>query len=277
MEARPGAHNDIVSLNPDHPGFNDTVYRARRNEIARIARDYTTGQPVPLAPYTPREHAVWSHVWSELLALYPTRVCEDILALQDVVPLSTERIPQLREINRPLEAASGFRMEPVAGLVSSRMFMRFLGRRVFLSTQYIRHHSRPLYTPEPDVIHELAGHVATLAHPGIAALNLALGQAAEIATDAEMRRLGNVYWYALEFGVVEERGQLRAAGAGLLSSYGELSDFDAHSRLLDWDLDAMGETDYDPTGYQEVLFVAPSFKQMLTDVTEWVERRRWRR
>ena len=271
-----GGEGDLITLDPEHPGFRDDVYRARRNAIARLALSYETGTPVPTAPYSPEEHAVWRTVRDALRPLHVARVCAEIQELQTVLLLDEASIPQLGVLNPALEAAAGFRMEPVAGLVTPRTFMRYLGQRVFLSTQYIRHHSRPLYTPEPDVLHELIGHAATLVHPGIAELNRLLGRAAAVASDVEMKRLEQMYWYTLEFGLVEERGEVKAYGAGLLSSIDELSNFDHAPTLKGWDLDAISRTPYDPTRPQETLFVAPSFTRMLVDVTIWVRTGGWR-
>ena len=276
MSRHAGGHDDLVVLDPDHPGFRDDVYRERRNAIARIALAHRTGDPVPHAPYIEDEHGVWRSVWAELAPLHRRRICPELLELQQVIPLGHERIPQLAEFNPGLEACSGFRFEPVAGLVSARTFLRYLGRRVFLSTQYIRHHSRPFYTPEPDIVHELVGHAATLVHPGIAEANRLLGEAADIASETEMQRLENLYWYTMEFGVVRAGGELKAFGAGLLSSFGELDAFEQHAELRGWDLDDIARTPYDPTQFQAVLFVAPSFTRMLVDVCAWVRGGRWR-
>jgi len=271
-----GGEQDLVELDPDHPGFRDPVYRDRRDTIARIALSYTPGSPVPLAPYVPEEHGVWKMIWEKLSPVHQDRVCSEILGLQQFLPLDRNRIPQLSALNPQLESAAGFRMEPVAGLVTPRTFMRYLGRRIFLSTQYIRHHSRPLYTPEPDVVHELVGHAATLVHPGIAEVNRLLGMAADVANEEEMQRIDRVYWYTMEFGVVEQSGQPKAFGAGLLSSVGELAAFDTHAQLMDWDLDQMSQTPFDPTEYQSTLFVAPSFTHLLVDVSRWVRNGCWR-
>lgn len=271
-----GGAKELVELDPDHPGFRDPVYRERRDAIARIALAHRTGQPVPDAPYTDEEHAVWRDVWGRLADLHQEHVCTEILELQRVLPLPRERIPQLEALNPRLSSVAGFRMEPVAGLVSPRTFVRYLGQRVFLSTQYIRHHSRPLYTPEPDVIHELVGHAATLVHPGIAEVNRVLGQAAAVADEDEMLRVERVYWYTLEFGLVEERGAVKAFGAGLLSSCGELVDWPTTAEIGPWDLDVIARTPYDPTDYQKTLFVAPSFTRMLVDVAAWTRDGGWR-
>ena len=265
----------LVELDPDHPGFRDAVYRRRRDEIAAIANAYRTGEPVPDAPYTPGEHALWGQIQAGLVPL-SDRVCSELLDMRAAFPLPVDRIPQLVEVNSRLTPLTGFRLEPVAGLVAPRTFLAHLGRRVFLSTQYIRHTSRPFYTPEPDVVHELLGHAATLAHPGLAAVNQHLGLAAAGASEAELLRLEQVYWYTLEFGLAEEAGAVRAWGAGLLSSSGELSAFETRSTLLPWDLDRVAATAYDPTDYQPALFVAPSFAQALADIEQWVESGGWR-
>jgi phenylalanine-4-hydroxylase len=271
-----GGAESLVALDPDHPGFTDEQYRDRRMEIARLALEYRPGEPVPEAVYSAEEHDVWRQVHQLLFPLHQDRACREILDLQGVLPLPPDRIPQIEELNAKLSATSGFRIEPVAGLVVARTFMRYLGRQVFLSTQYIRHHSRPLYTPEPDVIHELVGHAATLVHPAIAELSRVLGIAAEVASAQEMDRLDRVYWYTLEFGLVEERGSPKAFGAGLLSSVGELTEFETHADLQDWSLDQISQTPFDPTTYQRTLFVAPSFTRLICDVTAWVRTGQWR-
>jgi phenylalanine-4-hydroxylase len=271
-----GGAEDLVELDRDHPGFRDSDYRRRRLAIARLALDYRPGDPVPVAAYSDEEHDLWRGIHSLLIPLHRERACREIVDLQSVLPLDPDRIPQLEELNASLTATSGFRMLPVAGLVRARTFMRYLGRQIFLSTQYIRHHSRPLYTPEPDVIHELVGHAATLVHPAIAELSRVLGAAAESATDEEMVRLDRVYWYTLEFGLVEEGGKVKAFGAGLLSSAAELGEFDVHAEIREWDLDEMSRTLFDPTDLQRTLFVAPSFTRLICDLTAWVRCELWR-
>jgi phenylalanine-4-hydroxylase len=162
-------------------------------------------------------------------------------------------------------------MVPVAGLVTSRAFLGNLRFDQFLSTQYIRHHTVPLYTPEPDIVHELVGHAATLADPGFAELNRAFGRAAERVSEDVLKQIERVYWYTLEFGVAKEGEQLKAYGAGLLSSFGELERFQTHARLVPLDIAAMVARPYDPTVYQEVLFVAPSFQDAVQTVTRWLD------
>ena len=260
----------LVELDRDHPGFRDLAYRRRRDAIARIARAHVSGAPVRDVPYTDEEHAVWRHVLDALAPLHAARVCAPLRAAAAALALRGDRVPQFSALNPRLVAARGLRMEPVEGLVSPQVFLVWLARGVFLATQYVRHHSRPLYTPEPDVIHELVGHAASLTHPGIVSVSQAFGRAALSASPARLQELINLYWYTLEFGACEEDGRVVAVGAGLLSSIGELTRFDTRAELMPWDIDRAAATPFDPTEYQGCVFVAPSFDRMLSDLSDWL-------
>ncbi len=263
----------LVALDADHPGFHDEIYRRRRNEIARAALEYRDGDPVPHIVYTEAEHGVWREVWRHLAPLHARYACREYLEVSDRVALSRDRIPQLETVNGVIGDLYGFRMLPVAGLVTAGAFLSRLGERVFLSTQYMRHHSVPLYTPEPDVVHELIGHAATFGDERFVTLNRAFGDATLRARDDEtVEKIGRLYWYTLEFGVVREGRRIKVYGAGLLSSFGELGRFETEEPLLPWDVERIANTPYDPTRYQEKLFAAPDFDRVLDDVTRWLAR-----
>ena len=267
-----GGEDELVPLDPDHPGFKDPVYRSRRNAIARLALEYRDGDPLPRAEYTDEEHGVWRTVWEHLGPLHERVACREWKESSAALALDRTRVPQLAEVNEALRRGAGFRMLPVAGLVSGRMFLGMMGKGAFLSTQYMRHHSVPLYTPEPDVVHELVGHAASLFHPGIVQLSRRFGEAAWRVDDAALKRLELVYWYTLEFGLVVEDGARKAVGAGLLSSFGELGTFEENAEIRPLDCDEAASIPYDPTRYQKVLFVSSSFGRMVEDVSAWLER-----
>jgi phenylalanine-4-hydroxylase len=266
-----GGTDDLVQLDRDHPGFRDRLYRDRRNTIAQQALDYREGQPVPRVAYTDVEHDVWRQVWDQLRDLHAERAADAYLEAARRLALDEQRVPQLEDVNQQLRAATGFSMLPVAGLVSARMFLAFLAKKMFLSTQYVRHHSRPFYTPEPDVIHELIGHAATLVSDPFCALSEIFGNAM-LAADNEAReaQVGRLYWYTLEFGLVDERGGPKAYGAGLLSSFGELDRCLTEAELQPFDVETIVETPFDPTDYQATLFVTDSLEQIERETTRWV-------
>jgi phenylalanine-4-hydroxylase len=253
---------EAVELERDHPGFSDMRYRARRGRIAEISEGYVPGGPIPDVDYTPVEDAVWATVCRELAPLHQERACSAYLEGAAALGLPRERVPQLRELSGRLRGLTGFTFRPVPGLVPARTFYELLGERVFCSTQYLRHESVPLYTPEPDLVHEVIGHGNGLASPVIAELSRQAGLAAKRTRSEEaLAVLSRVFWFSLEFGVVREAGRWKAYGAGLLSSYGELQAFD-RAEIRPLDVEAMGSLEYDITRYQPVLFGGESMEEV---------------
>lgn len=264
----------LVPLDADHPGFRDAAYRRRRNEIAAAALRHRRGTSAPRIVYTPEEEAVWALVWKRLRPLHELLACRQILEAQDRLALHEGPIPQLADLSEELRRSTGFRMEPVAGLVEARAFLEPLADGVFLSTQYLRHPSRPFYTPEPDLVHEAVGHAASLTLEPIARLHRAFGRAAREADDDALVRLERVYWRTLEFGRVREGGRTKALGAGLLSSVEEIA---RKGPSFPFDLDLMAAAPYDPTDLQPHYAVAPSFDALVDALLAWLERGGFRR
>jgi phenylalanine-4-hydroxylase len=253
-------------LPADHPGFSDPAYRVRRARIAEVGAAYHRGDPIPDVTYTAAEDEVWRTVSTELAGKHRKYACRDYLLGADRLVLPTARVPQLREVDERVHGLTGFHINPVPGLVPTRRFYGSLAERTFLSTQYIRHHSVPFYTPEPDIVHEIIGHANMLASPVFADLYEAAGRASlRATTDASLDVFSRVFWFTLEFGVVYEDGAVKAYGAGLLSSYGEIETF-RDAEIRSWDLKAMATLSYDITHYQPVLFAAASFEQMTSDL-----------
>jgi phenylalanine-4-hydroxylase len=260
-----------VELAGDHPGFTDLAYRARRDHLAGLAAAWQPGQAVPSPDYTHEEHGVWRTVSASLMELHERMACRAFLAGKDTIRLPVDRVPQLTEVTSRLEPVAGFRYQPVAGLAPLRDFYRSFAAGVFWSTQYLRHPSVPLYTPEPDVIHEVIGHANQLAGPGYAQMYRLVGAAVErTSSDAALRFLSHVFWYTMEFGVVREDRELRAFGAGILSSVGETAGFrDADLRPVDFL--AMGRAEYDITRFQPVLYVWSSPAELEDELSRFLE------
>ena len=267
------AANDraIVELDPDHPGFRDPAYRERRNHIAQLAIDYVPGSPLPDAPYTEEEHEVWRIINRELEETQEQFAIRQYLDCKRILDLPKDHIPQLREVSEKVNRISGFRLEPVGGLVLPRIFLESLGNGVFLSTQYIRHYSTPLYTPEPDVVHETMGHAIMLANEQVAEITRLVGEAVRRADEEQLDKIGKIYWFTIEFGVLREGGDPKAYGAGLLSSAGEMQGL-PKTEMRPFDLEAIGRTEYDVTMFQPFLFCADSFDHMYQSMKDYMMR-----
>ena len=281
-----------AELQADHPGFADGVYRDRRKVVDAVARGYRHGDELPVVDYTDAEHATWREVHGRLSELCRQHAClEYRRALEDLERHCGygDAIPQGRDVSAFLSARTGFRLRPVAGLLGSRDFLAGLAFRVFFSTQYIRHASKPFYTPEPDVCHELIGHAPMFADAAFADLSQEIGLASLGASDGEIERLARCYWHSVEFGLVREGtnglgtsdtgdhkgrpygsprwcgvgGAPKAYGAGLLSSVGELEHALAASSpasFLPWEPEQAANQPYPVTDYQPLYFVAESLQ-----------------
>ncbi|MEA2124702.1 MAG: phenylalanine-4-hydroxylase [Solirubrobacteraceae bacterium] len=262
-------HDDgsvTVHLAPSHPGVDDPVYLGRRGEIAKAALDWTPGTPAPAIAYTDEENAVWQTVCRELQLKHRTLAHSAYRDAWDAVALPTDRVPNLDEVSDRVATRTGFRFVPAPGLVPLEQFYGSLADRVFHSTQYLRHPSQPLYTPEPDLVHEVIGHGIALAAPPFAELHRLTGAAARrLETREALDFLAKVFWFTCEFGVIEEDGELRCYGAGLLSSYGEIDEF-RHAEVRPLDFLEMGTAEYDITHYQPILYRADSLEHLMDAV-----------
>lgn len=261
-----------AELESDHPGFSDEEYRQRRNMIVSMATSYKFGQPLPRVEYTDAEKATWKVAYNKLkdyTEKYAVDEYNEVMGLLEKdIGFTADDIPQLGDISDFLKRRTGFTLRPVGGLLSARDFLNGLAFKVFFSTQYIRHHTQPLYTPEPDIIHELLGHAPMFANPDFARFSHEIGLASLGASDEEIRRLGTCYWFSVEFGICQQHGAMKAYGAGLLSSFGELeysckplderSPEDDVPEYLPWEPEVAAEQDYPITCYQPTYFVADS-------------------
>ncbi len=261
----------IIELEADHPGFSDADYRRRRDEIALVAPPLNSGQPPRVVDYTESENRTWATVFGQLKALYPTHACREFVAVVDDIGYSAGEVPQLADVSRFLGDRTGFSLQPVAGLVSAREFLEALSRRVFCATQYIRHHSQPLYTPEPDIVHELMGHAPMLAIPEFADLSQKIGEGSLQADDDQVEQLATLYWFTIEYGVLYHEDELRAYGAGLLSSFGELEHaLSGKVEIRPFDPWQAKDTSYPITTYQPLLWSVSSIREAFDCMDEYV-------
>lgn len=258
----------LEQMDLDHPGANDPEYRARRDYIASLAKNFRETGVITDVEYNAREQRVWRYVAEELEELHENLASEFYLKAKRNLDIKTDRIPQITEMNKRLGELSGFRLAPIEGLVETRGFLSWLSYRTMLCTQYIRHHSQPAYTPEPDIVHEAIGHIPMFTVRDFADFSQVIGHGARKANDEQLEQLGRLYWFTVEFGMIEEKGQLKAYGAGLLSSFGELEHaFSDKVERRTFDLDEVIRHEFTYSDMQKVLYVVPSYAY-LKEVTE---------
>jgi phenylalanine-4-hydroxylase len=248
----------------EHPGYHDAAYRRHRATIAGAALAYRPGDPVPWIRYTDEEHDLWRTVAGELRDRHERYACREFLRGARDLALPMDRLPQLAEASAVIEGLTGFTFSPAAGLVDMAQFYGSLADRRFQATQYIRHRRFPHFSPEPDMIHEIVGHGSALANTRLARLYESFGHTVRRLTSrTAIEEVSKVFWFALEYGVIDEDGELKACGASLLSSCAELDTFrDAVIGPLS--VSRMLGQDYAVDEFQPVLFCAESF-----DDFEW--------
>lgn len=261
-----------VVLAPGHPGEGDPMYLMRRNTLAGLVASIDPTQDLlPEIGYTAEETEVWCAVLDRLSNLHEIHAASVYLSGFRRLGLSALRPPVPGSLSNQLKEQTGFSLVLTDGLLDARVFLTHLGARLQPCTVYLRHGSRPDYTPEPDLVHEAVGHAPMLSDPDAARLNEVIGRAAATASPGQLQALLRLYWFTLEFGLVEERSGLRAYGAGLLSSFGELPH--AFTEAVDrrpFKLAEVIEQDYAHDRMQDVLFVAPSLGAVLLDVERWI-------
>ncbi|XP_027136853.1 tryptophan 5-hydroxylase 1 [Larimichthys crocea] len=263
-------------LDADHPGFKDNVYRKRRKYFADLAMSYKHGDPIPRIAFTAEEVRTWGMVFRELNKLYPSHACKEYLKnlplLSKHCNYSEDNIPQLDDVSHFLKERTGFSIRPVAGYLSPRDFLAGLAFRVFHCTQYVRHSSNPLYTPEPDTCHELLGHVPLFAEPSFAEFSQEIGLASLGASDEAVQKLATCYFFTVEFGLCKQDGRLRAYGAGLLSSIGELKHaLSGKACILPFDPMVTSNQKCMITTFQDAYFVSDSFEEAKNKMREFAK------
>ena len=262
----------IAFLDLDHPGAKDPEYRRRRDLIAGITRQAREhGDEPPILEYTDEEHRVWATISRKLEPLHEKYANRNYLEARHALRIPADHIPQLRDLSAALERYHGFRLSAIEGLVDSRFFFGSFAEKRMACTQYIRHASRPEYTPEPDIIHEVIGHVPAFTDGDFCHLSELIGRAAVLANDRQLEQLERIYWFTIEFGLIRENAQVRAYGAGLLGSFGELQHvYSGEVQQAEFVLEDVIVQDYSHSEMQSKLFVIPSFTFLREQIERYV-------
>jgi phenylalanine-4-hydroxylase len=251
-----------LELEAGHPGVGDGQYVERRRRLFALCRHHRLERlGPPLIEYTPEEIRIWRDVSPKLHDLHRRHASSLYLHGKRELAINQREVPQLREVSARLAQATGMHLVPAEGALPYRTFYRYIAQRGFPVTQFIRHGSHPEFTPEPDMIHDCLGHVPPLMSQDYAAMLTLIGRAVSATTKAEhVLALKRFSWFSVEFGLIEEAGETKVFGAGILSSTGEIP-FSLESTEVSREpfvTATVVATDYDPSQMQHRLFVAPS-------------------
>jgi phenylalanine-4-hydroxylase len=225
--------------------------------------DYTIEQD--WSAYKSEDHATWHLLFERQQRLLAGRACREYLEGLNALAVAAAGIPDFRALNRVLEAATGWRIVAVPGLVPDAVFFAHLAKRRFPSTCFIRRRDQLDYLKEPDIFHDVCGHVPLLMNPVFADFMQAYGEGGLKALGlGHLQRLARLYWYTVEFGLIATPAGLRIYGSGILSSAGEsvycLKDPRPHR--IAFGLRRVMRTRYVIDRFQEVYFVIDDFRQL---------------
>jgi phenylalanine-4-hydroxylase len=265
-----------LELYPETPGIEDPDYVRRRRELfALCRRNRLAGLGPPLIEYTAEETRIWQEVSPKLDELHVQYASADYLKGKRDLAISRDVIPQLGLISERVRQETNMHLVPAEGSLPYRTFYEYIADRGFPVTQFLRHSSHPEFTPEPDMIHDCLGHVPPLMNQDYAELLTLIGKAAATTTQGEhVLFLKRFSWFSIEFGLIEQAGEVKVWGAGILSSTGEIPN-SLHSREVTREpfvTDVVINTDYDPTRMQDHLFIAPSLPFLRRELEALVRR-----
>ena len=216
--------------------------------------------------YTAQEHGVWKTLFERQSKLLPGRACDEFVHGMRALPLSAREIPDFRRLSEVLMRHTGWQVVAVPGLVPDEVFFDHLANRRFPAGQFIRSPEQLDYLQEPDVFHDVFGHVPMLMNPVIADYIQAYGVGGLRAQKlGVLAKLARVYWFTVEFGLVAQSEGLRIYGSGIVSSYSEtlFALEDASPNLLRFDLERVMRTRYHIDDFQETYFVISGLDELL--------------
>jgi phenylalanine-4-hydroxylase len=216
--------------------------------------------------YTPQEHATWDTLYQRQCAMLEGRVVPAFLHGLDALRLSESGIPDFEDLSRRLRSLTGWSVVAVPGLVPDEVFFDHLANRRFVAGSFIRTPDQLDYLQEPDVFHDVFGHVPLLTDPVFADYMQAYGEGGlRAARHGAIEKLARLYWYTVEFGLIRQSGSLLLYGAGIVSSYGEsvYALDDPRPKRIGFDLQRVMRTNYKIDDFQANYFVIDSFDDLL--------------
>ncbi|MCC6953430.1 MAG: phenylalanine 4-monooxygenase, partial [Deltaproteobacteria bacterium] len=262
-----------VELELCHPGHGDPAYLARREAIFALSQLHRVeGLEPPVIQYTEEENSVWETVTRKLAPLHERFAASCYLRGKERLNIPTSRVPQLAVLSAELQHLTGIGLVSAEGAIPFKRFFTYLADGRFPCTQFLRHASKPEFTPEPDMTHDLFGHVPPLADAEYVEIICMLGRATKAATPEQALKLKHFSWFSIEFGLIEEQNETRILGAGILSSIGEIP-FSLSSEVerRPFRFQEVIETPYDVTRMQNLLFTVKSLSHLRNELQHCVQ------
>ena len=265
-----------LELEPGHPGLGDEEYIRRRQKLFALCRRHRLERlGPPFIDYSPEETRIWRDVTPKLNELHARHACQLYLSAKRDLSITQTQIPQLRTLSKRVRHETNMHLVPAEGALPYRIFYEYIGARGFPVTQFLRHGSHPEFTPEPDMIHDCLGHVPPLMNHDYAELLSLIGKAVSATDSGEhVLALKRFSWFSIEFGLIQETGETKVFGAGILSSTSEIpfSVLSSDVRRQPFVTETVINTDYDPSRMQDHLFVAPSMPYLRGELEGLVRR-----
>jgi phenylalanine-4-hydroxylase len=218
------------------------------------------------AAYTPEQHAIWTELLLRRMPQLEEHACAAYLEGFEAIGLQADALPELRKVSARLEPRTGWNSTAVSGFLPADAFFEMLAARKFPTTTWIRGRDAMEYTPEPDIFHDVFGHVPMHAHPVFADFLEQYGKVcAGLTNQEDLERMGRLFWFTVEFGVIREQGKIKVYGSGLISSHGECThvvERGAGLEIREFDLEKVLDTPVDVSKMQPVLYAIESYDQI---------------
>jgi phenylalanine-4-hydroxylase len=222
------------------------------------------------AAYTYEQHSVWAELVGQMLPELEKHAARAYLEGFEIIGLKRDRLPDLAAISARLAPRTGWTSTPVSGFLPAPAFFEMLASRLFPTTTWLRSKDSLEYTPEPDIFHDVFGHVPMHAHPVFADFLARYGRVCAGINDAGvLEKLGRLFWYTVEFGLIRERGEIKVYGSGLISSHGECRNvMEGNCAVHDFSLDEVLHTPVKVDELHKLLFAVSSFDQIYEAMRE---------
>ncbi len=222
------------------------------------------------ARYSAEQHGLWSELVARRMAQLQQCACREYLEGWEALGLERERLPRLAEVSTRLEARTGWKVQPVSGFMPSRAFFEMLGAKRFPTTTWLRSRESMDYTPEPDILHDALGHLPMFAEQRFADAVAEYGRVCcEIEGEEKLERMGRLYWYTFEFGLIRQDGKVKVYGSGVASSQEECTNvLTGGCEICDFTVEAVLNATVKVDEIHKRLFAITSFAEIMGAVRE---------